>query len=71
MKIKITLTDKELDLLIRLLDEEIDDMMYFNYSTAGTKDNISKLESKLKIYRNVGEVFLSRKNTNDGDKYED
>jgi hypothetical protein len=56
MRIKLTLTEKELDLLIRLLDEEIDD--------------ISELKAKLQIYRKCGEVFLS-KNTNDGDVYED
>ena len=70
MRIKLTLTEKELDLLIRLLDEEIDDMVYFNYSTAGNKNDISELKAKLQIYRKCGEVFLS-KNTNDGDVYED
>lgn len=70
MKIKLTLTEKELDLLIRLLDEEIDDMIYFNYPTGGTKNNISELKAKLEIYRKCGEVFLSR-NTNSGDVYED
>lgn len=59
MKIKITLTDKELDLLIRLLDEEIDDMVYFNYSVARIKDKLSQLKAKLKIYKNCGIVFQS------------
>lgn len=57
MKIKLTLTEKELDLLIRLLDEEIDDMIYFNYPTGGTKNDISKLKAKLQIYRKFSEVF--------------